>query len=218
MFIRSSKIMFTDQLVHRNRLRDSYLLELTVNVLNNQIQGYKVFSTCRKMSLWHKRTRIYWWITVNKMVSYAFTHKHPCIILVAVWGNEAGGFVSTLTSRHHDVSCLHRWLNVLLERRLHKLIVLFDDAADVPSALWNVPLQPPYQADVRVSVHEHLHVQQLADGKGKREHKWNSSGFPCLWVLFFFFFSPPIISVSHNITAISCFPECKCIFTACWLA
>lgn len=71
----------------------------------------------------------------------------------------------TLTSGHHDVSWLHRGLDVLLKRRLHKLIVLFDDAADVPPTLGNVPLEPPDQTDVRVRVHKHLHVQQLADRK-----------------------------------------------------
>lgn len=74
-----------------------------------------------------------------------------------------------LTSGNHDVSNLHSGLNVLLKGWLYKFIVLFDDAADVPSTLWYVPLQPPYEADVWICIYEHLHVQKLADKSQKEE-------------------------------------------------
>lgn len=80
-------------------------------------------------------------------------------------GGPAAPGQSTLTSRHHDVSGLHRGLDVLLKRWFHKLVVLLDDAADVAPALGNVPLEPPDQTDVRVCVHKDLHVQQLEDKK-----------------------------------------------------
>lgn len=82
---------------------------------------------------------------------------------------ERPGMTRASTSGHHDVGRLHRGFDVLLERRLHKLVVLFDDAADVPPALRDVPLQPPNEADVRVRVHEHLHVQQLVDRIGRND-------------------------------------------------
>lgn len=70
-------------------------------------------------------------------------------------------FGSLLTSGYHNVSQTHRRLDVLFERRLHKFIILLDDALDVPPSFSDVPSEPPYQPDVRVRVHKDLHVQEL---------------------------------------------------------
>ena len=67
----------------------------------------------------------------------------------------------TLTSGDDDVGQPHGGLDVLVEGRLHVLVVLLDDAPDVPAPLCDVPAEPPHQPDVRVRVHEDLHVQQL---------------------------------------------------------
>ncbi len=65
------------------------------------------------------------------------------------------------TSWNHNISQAHGGFNVLLECWLDKLVVLFDDTLNVSSPLCNVPPQPTHQPDVRVCVHENLHVQQL---------------------------------------------------------
>lgn len=75
------------------------------------------------------------------------------------------------TSWHHDISQAHGGFDVLLKRRLNELVVLLDDPFNVSSPLRNVPPQPTHQPDVRVRVHENLHVQQLTgahDGETKR--------------------------------------------------
>lgn len=54
----------------------------------------------------------------------------------------------SLTSRHNDISQPHGRLNVLLKGRLHKLVVLLDDAFDVPSALCDIPAEPADQPNV----------------------------------------------------------------------
>lgn len=72
----------------------------------------------------------------------------------------------SLTPGHHDVGHLHGGLDVLLKGRLHKLLVLLDDAHDVAPTLHDVALQPPHQTDVGVRVHKHLHVQELKNWEG----------------------------------------------------
>lgn len=111
-----------------------------------------------------------------------------------------------LTSGNHDVSNLHSGLNVLLEGWLYKFIVLFDDAADVPSTLWYVPLQPPYEADVWICIYEHLHVQKLADKR--RNHSSTCNIFICVQFFAFaafiwsfysdFMFLYMYIHITHN--------------------
>lgn len=71
-----------------------------------------------------------------------------------------------LTPRHHDVRHAHGGLDVLVKGRFDKLVILFDDTLDVSASLTNVPAQPPHEADIRVCVHEDLHVQEL-DGESK---------------------------------------------------
>lgn len=97
-------------------LESSYLLQLTVNVLNNQIQRYKVLSTWRQ--------------TAGKDTK---DERPPPTV---IYGDRSCVSLSSQqTSGYHDVSDLHRGFDVLLKRRLYKLVVLFDDAADVPSTL-----------------------------------------------------------------------------------
>lgn len=52
------------------------------------------------------------------------------------------------TSRHNNISQPHAWLDVLLEGRLHKLVVLLDDAFDVPPPLGDVPAEAAHETDV----------------------------------------------------------------------
>lgn len=54
----------------------------------------------------------------------------------------------SLTSWHDDISEPHGWLDVLLKGWLHKLVVLLDDAFNVPAALCDVPAEPADQPDV----------------------------------------------------------------------
>lgn len=72
------------------------------------------------------------------------------------------------TTWHHDVSQAHGGLDVLLKRRLDKLVVLLDDALDVSAPFGNVPPEPTHEPDVRVGIHEYFHVQQLREGHKPR--------------------------------------------------
>lgn len=58
------------------------------------------------------------------------------------------GSAALLTSRYDDVSQPHGRLDVLLKGRLHKLIVLLDDAFNVPAALCDVPAEPADESNV----------------------------------------------------------------------
>lgn len=79
-----------------------------------------------------------------------------------------------LTSWHNDISQPHSWLDVLLKRRLHKLVILLDDAFDVPSTLCDVPAQSTHQPDVGVCVHKDFHIQELKARRGKTPELFNN--------------------------------------------
>lgn len=91
-----------------------------------------------------------------------WTLTHPCPRRPA----PNAGVSSGLTPGHYDVGNLHCGLNVLLEGRLHKLVVLLDDPCHIAPTLHDVTLQPPHQPDVGVRVHEHFHVQELENWEG----------------------------------------------------
>ncbi|PWA31921.1 hypothetical protein CCH79_00006493, partial [Gambusia affinis] len=59
---------------------------------------------------------------------------------------------ATQTSRHNDVGQPHGGFNVLLKGRLHKLVVLLDDAFNVPAAFCDVPAEPADESDRELSV------------------------------------------------------------------
>lgn len=90
------------------------------------------------------------------------TLTHPCPTTPAPNARVSSG----LTPGHHDVGDLHGGLDVLLEGRLHKLVVLLDDPCNIAPALHDVALQPPHQTDVGVRVHKHFHVQELENWEG----------------------------------------------------
>ena len=46
---------------------------------------------------------------------------------------------------------------------LDVVLVLLEDAVNIPTSIGDIPLQPPRQPDVRVRVDEHLHVEHGAD-------------------------------------------------------
>lgn len=69
--------------------------------------------------------------------------------------------IETLTAWHHQVSQAHGGLNVLLKSRLHKRVVLFDDALNVPASFRDVPPQSAHQTDIGIGFHKDLHVEQL---------------------------------------------------------
>lgn len=159
-------------------------------MLNNQIQGYKVVTTCQRdtsdvRSLTTHNARRHPFIFhfqalqkhIAKSESVKGRRRSSC---TTDWP-----LTSVLTSGHHDVGHLHRGLDVLLKRGLHKLVVLLDDAADVTAAVGNVPLQPPYESDVWVCVHEHLHVQELRGATGRRGVKIRQTEIysPDKWLL-----------------------------------
>lgn len=75
--------------------------------------------------------------------------------------NQVNGYCVPTPSGHHDICQAHGGLDVLIESRFDKLVVLLDDTLNVPASLTDVPTQPPYQSDVRVCVHKDLHVQKL---------------------------------------------------------
>lgn len=62
-------------------------------------------------------------------------------------GSDLGAELNpgSLTSGHHDVCQPHGRLDVLLKGRLDELVVLFDDAFDVPAALCDVSAEAPHQ-------------------------------------------------------------------------
>ena len=91
---------------------------------------------------------------------------HPC--LPARWACR-------LTPGHHDVRHTHGGLDILVEGGLHKLIVLLDDALDVPAPLADVTAQSPHKAYVRVCVHKDLHVQELWGGGDSEQLRANTS-------------------------------------------
>lgn len=82
-------------------------------------------------------------------------------LAVHVLHDQVDGHCIPAPSWHHDVRQAHGGLDVLVKGRLDKLVVLLDDPCDVAAALADVPPQPPHEADVRVCVHEDLHVQEL---------------------------------------------------------
>lgn len=90
---------------------------------------------------------------------------HPC--LPARWACR-------LTPGHHDVRHTHGGLDILVEGGLHKLIVLLDDALDVPAPLADVTAQSPHKAYVRVCVHKDLHVQELWGGGDSEQLRANT--------------------------------------------
>lgn len=73
------------------------------------------------------------------------------------------------TTWHHDIGQPHGGLDVLLEGRLDKLVVLLDDTLNVSAPFRYIPPQPTHQADVGVRVHKNLHVQQLTGQESEQE-------------------------------------------------
>lgn len=67
----------------------------------------------------------------------------------------------SLTSGHNNIRQPHGRLDVLLEGRLHKFIVLLNNTFNVPAALCDVPAEPANQPDVWVCVHKDFHIQEL---------------------------------------------------------
>ena len=91
----------------------------------------------------------------------------PCSRLPARWACR-------LTPGHYDVCHTHGGLDILVEGRLHKLIVLLDDALDVPAPLADVTAQSPHKAYVGVRVHKDLHVQELWGGRCSEQLRANT--------------------------------------------
>lgn len=89
--------------------------------------------------------------------------------------NKPTAFPS-LTSRHHNVCCLHCRFNVLLKGWLHKFAVLLDDTCHVPPTFHDVPLQPPHKPDIWVCVHKNFHVQKLQKSQGREKLETKASG------------------------------------------
>ena len=66
-----------------------------------------------------------------------------------------------LTSRHNNVGVAHGGFDVVFKGGFDKLVVLFEYPLYGPAPLRDVTLQTAGQADVGVSVNEHLHVHKL---------------------------------------------------------
>lgn len=134
----------------------SHLLQLTVDVLNDQVDGHHVSTTFGEKT---RGSGLIW--------------TDPGAEL-----DPASRSVG-LTSGHHDVCQPHARLDVLLKGRLDELVVLFDDAVNVPAALRDVPAQAAHEPDVGVCVHEDLHVQELQSDHSTdqlNEHKHAAIG------------------------------------------
>ena len=73
-----------------------------------------------------------------------------------------GHFVMS-TARHDDVCVTFARLDELEMHRLHRREILFEDFLERTPTLHEISTQPTNEADVRIRIHEHFDVTQIAD-------------------------------------------------------